>query len=151
MGLDTSHDCWHGSYGGFREFREMVGRAAGLPYRLITNPESYDHGKYTVDIDWDPYPDEALYGRWRKTKPVWVRKGDIYGVPIQDDVLYLIVHSDCEGQLRCGYLPKLKARLEEIEPKYDQLAAGTMDEKSLRRFIEGLETAIEAGEHVEFH
>lgn len=151
MGLDTSHDCWHGAYGGFREFRALVGRAAGLPYRLITDTESYDYGKYTVDIDWDLYEDEDLVGRWRKQSPVWQQKGDIYGTPQQDDVLYLIVHSDCEGQLRNGYLSRLKARLEELEPAYDALAVGTSDEKSLRRFIEGLERAIEAGEHVDFH
>lgn len=151
MGLDTSHDCWHGAYSGFRDFRELVGRAAGLPHRLITNPERYDCGRYTADIDWDVYENENLQGRWRKASPAWRQKGDIYSSPVQDDVLYLIVHSDCDGQLRNGYLPKLKARLEELEPKYDELAAGNFDEKSLRRFIDGLERAIEAGEHVDFH
>lgn len=136
MGLDTSHDCWHGSYGGFMQFREAVGRAAGLPYR-----------EYTLDINWDIYPEEALYGRWRKVRPVWEREGDIYSHPTQDDVLYLIIHSDCEGQLRNGYLPKLKARLEELAPKL----AGVYYEAALHRFIMGLGAAIAAGEHVDFH
>lgn len=150
MGLWMSHDCWEGSYGGFREFRELVGRAAGLPYRVITTPGAYDYGKFTVDIDWDLYENENLEGRWRKVAPVWQRKDDLYGHPHQDDVLYLIVHSDCDGQLRNGYLPKLKSRLEELKPRYDEIAVGTSDEKSLHRFIDGLERAIEAGEHVEF-
>lgn len=152
MGLDTSHDCWHGAYSGFREFREFVGRAAGLPYRLITDPDAYDNGQCTLDIDWDIYPEGALYGRWRRAAPVWQQKGDIYGTPTQDDVLYLLVHSDCNGELRCGYLPKLKARLEEIEPEYERLTAGKPYlQGRLRRFINGLEAAIEAGEHVDFH
>lgn len=151
MGLNTSHGCWDGPYSSFRDFRELVGRAAGLPYRLITDPSAYDYGKWTADIDWSIYPAAAYQGHWYKVQPTWVRNGDIYSHPKQDDVLYLIVHSDCDGKLRRGYLPRLKARLEELEPRYDQLAAGGYGEKSLRRFIEGLERAIEAGEHVDFH
>ncbi len=30
MGLDTSHDCWHGSYSSFSRFREKICEAAGL-------------------------------------------------------------------------------------------------------------------------
>lgn len=30
MGLDTSHNCWHGSYSSFNAFREAVCEAAGL-------------------------------------------------------------------------------------------------------------------------
>ena len=151
MGLDTSHDAWYGPYGSFREFRELVGRAAGLPYRVINKPGHYDHGTFTVDIDWDLYDIENLQGRWHKKRPVWQRKGDIYGVPKQDDVLYLIVHSDADGQLRNGYLPRLKARLEELEPRYNELAHGNIYAMgSLQRFIEGIDRAIETGEHITF-
>lgn len=31
MGLDTTHDCWHGPYGAFGRWREELTRAAGLP------------------------------------------------------------------------------------------------------------------------
>jgi len=30
MGLDTSHDAWHGSYGGFNQFRRELAKAAGI-------------------------------------------------------------------------------------------------------------------------
>lgn len=151
MGLDTTHDCWHGSYGGFREFREMVGRAAGLPYRIITDQTHYDFGQPTVDIDWDLYTDENLHGRWHKQRPVWQRAGDVYGTPKQDDVLYLIVHSDCDGELRREYLPRLRDRLIEIEPEYERLTADdSYLHGRLRQFIDGLDSAIEAGEHVTF-
>lgn len=150
MGLDTTHDCWHGAYGGFREFREKVGIAAGLPYRIITDEERYDKGQRTLDIDWDRYPAEALYGRWRKVRPSWIRKGDVYGTPVYDDVLYLLVHSDCDGELRLGYLPRLKARLEQLEPAYENITSD-WDQSRLRQFINGLELAIEQREHVRFH
>lgn len=31
MGLDVTHDCWHGSYGTFMEWRRALTNAAGLP------------------------------------------------------------------------------------------------------------------------
>lgn len=30
MGLDTTHDCYHGSYSGFHNFRVDVAKAAGI-------------------------------------------------------------------------------------------------------------------------
>lgn len=30
MGLDTTHDCWHGPYSAFGQWREVVCAAAGL-------------------------------------------------------------------------------------------------------------------------
>lgn len=29
MGLDTTHDCWHGPYSSFNRFREEISKAAG--------------------------------------------------------------------------------------------------------------------------
>ena len=31
MGLDTTHDAWHGAYSSFMRWREAVAKAAGLP------------------------------------------------------------------------------------------------------------------------
>lgn len=31
MGLDTTHDCWHGAYGSFEYWRREIAKAAGLP------------------------------------------------------------------------------------------------------------------------
>ncbi len=30
MGLDTSHDCWHGSYGAFNRWRTKIAEVAGF-------------------------------------------------------------------------------------------------------------------------
>lgn len=30
MGLDTSHGCWHGSYGTFNTFRRWIGKNIGI-------------------------------------------------------------------------------------------------------------------------
>jgi len=148
MGLDTSHDCWHGSYGGFAEFREAVGKAAGFNYRTVVD----DFGsRPLLDIDWDSVPIERLYGKWGKQPPT-VESVGIYDPPITDPVLYLLVHSDCEGKLRRGYLPALRNRLEEIEPAYRaQFHDDSFMADRLRGFIEGLDRAIAANQHVDFH
>lgn len=46
MGLDTTHDCWHGSYSGFMRWRQAVAAAAGLPE--LERMEGYGG-----DIAWD--------------------------------------------------------------------------------------------------
>lgn len=147
MGLDTTHDCWHGAYGGFYEFRKVVGFAAGLPYRRVID----DHrvGDLELDIDWDAVSMRQIMGHWDCKGPT-VKASGVYDPPITDPVLYLLVHSDCDGKLRREYLPALKARLEELEPEYERLTVGDDYLRGrLRQFINGLEAAIEAGEHVE--
>lgn len=149
MGLDTSHDCWHGAYSGFAMFREAVGRAAGLPYR-IAEKQYGDGTRYVLDIDWNTVTSEQIEGDW-ETPPTWQRPDDIYGSPIHDPVLYLLIHSDCDGYLRLEYLPALKARLEELEPAFERATADSEYLRgSLRQFINGLEAAIDAYEDVEF-
>lgn len=152
MGLDTTHDCWSGGYTGFGLFRGLVGRAAGMPYRK-PNLMAGEFGLDVLSINWDTITEQQLSGQWGDDPTVM--PADIYGPPITDPVLYLLVHYDCEGELRLDYLPALRARLEEIEPEYDRLVSA--DERwrryasSLRRFIDGIGDAIEAGEHVQFH
>lgn len=151
MGLNTSHGCFDGGYSGFRMFRELVGKAAGLPHE----PLKWGRDDDDFGIDWTTVTMRQIAGHWDR-KPPTVETRGIYDPPITDPVLYLIVHSDCDGKLRRGYLPALKARLEEIEPAYDALiprapAGYRYCASKLRTFIEGLGTAIEAGEHVEFH
>lgn len=149
MGLDTTHDCWHGAYSGFGIFREMVGRAAGLPYRLSATAEQYDDDiRHVLDIDWDQITGAQIAGDW-KEPPCITRVG--YDPPLRDPVLYLLIHSDCDGKLRCKYLKQLKARLEELLPKFNELAGDGYCEGRLEQFINGLGKAIKKGDDVSFH
>lgn len=150
MGLNTTHGCWDGSYSSFNMFREMVGKAAELPHSA---------GPYeteVLDIDWQDVTDEQLAGEWHDTQPVAQPSlSRLYDPPIADAVLYLLIHSDCDGRLRLEYLPALKVRLEEIAPEYERLAERMPPgyrhlRHKLRWFIKGLSAAIEAGEHVDF-
>ena len=35
MGLDTTHDCWHGSYSAFAIWRKKLAEAANIPLDLM--------------------------------------------------------------------------------------------------------------------
>lgn len=129
MGLDTTHDCWHGAYGGFKIFREAVGKAAGLPYR-----KAKDGDGLVLDIDWEQVTEGQIAGQWGKQDPVGYRTPGSYDPPIRDDVLYLLIHSDCGGKLRRGYLPRLRKRLSELVPAYEKLVAET---DTYRNYLEG--------------
>lgn len=146
MGLDTTHDCWHGAYSGFAMFRETVGRAAGLPYR-VANKQYGDGIRHTLDIDWEQITEAQIAGDWTEP-PCITRLG--YDPPLTDPVLYLLIHSDCDGKLRCKYLKDLKYRLEELVPKFNELAGDGYCEGSLDRFIKGLGEAITRGDDVSF-
>lgn len=150
MGLSTTHSCWDGSYSGFYLFRQAVLCASGLPTTAPNSLEPLERGPQ-LDIDWDTVTDRQIMGHWDRKGPTVAMIG---GPLLTDPVLYLLVHSDCEGKLRRGYLPALKSRLEEIAPRYADTAAmldGSYLSRRLGQFIDGLAAAIEAGEHVEFH
>lgn len=155
MGLDTTHDCWHGAYSGFHIFRELVGKAAGLPFCTAERQWYEDKDSLVLDIDWDKITAEQIAGKWPKNTPLEgpvVERGPGYDPPLQDNVLYLLIHSDCDGKLKNRYLPQLKTRLEELEPEYEKLTADDRYAQGrLRQFIDGLRHAIEAGEDVGFH
>ena len=42
MGLDTSHDCWHGPYSAFRRFREKIAEVAWGVTDCYSDDERFD-------------------------------------------------------------------------------------------------------------
>lgn len=53
MGLDTSHDCWRGSYSHFNQWRDWIAGRVGIPIRSMDG-----HGG---DTPWDVLrPDPLL-------------------------------------------------------------------------------------------
>jgi hypothetical protein len=56
MGLDTSHDCWHGSYHAFGVFRRALAKAAGLP-----DLDSMEGFGSLSPIRWDSLPPDPIH------------------------------------------------------------------------------------------
>lgn len=137
MGLDTTHDCWHGAYGAFARWRDEIARAAGVPFAV--DPEHGDREHYTLPWHW--LKPENYQGDWDH-------------VPGDDPLIVLLGHSDCDGVIHPQHGALIADRLEELLPKLDERHAGghiwNMREVT-ERFIAGLREAASLGEDVEFH
>lgn len=132
MGLDTSHDCWHGSYGSFSRWRNELARVAGYSFD--------ERGDYV--LPWDMFELKNYQGEWDSP-------------PGDDPLLYLLVHSDCDGVIHPEQGIHIAARLEQLLPLLDDgkstghLAPSIKDKT--QQFIDGLRAAAAAGEDVDFH
>jgi hypothetical protein len=125
MGLDTTYDCWHGSYGTFGWWRGYVFDAAF--------PEESIH----VDAPMYTYLD--LVEAWSKDDP-----------RLEDPIMTLLLHSDCDGEIEVKDLLPLANRLELLIPKLTEQRPDWAPERAWT-FINGLRAAHAAGEPVEFH
>jgi hypothetical protein len=134
MGLDTTHDAWHGAYGAFTRFRNALAEAAG-----------YAVEDRNVALDWGHVEEGNLYGEWDS-------------IPCNtlgpDPLLFLIIHSDCEGHIEPEHCALLADRLEELLPAIgEQDGGGHLGDvgTATRRFINGCRAAAAEGERLEFH
>lgn len=134
MGLDTTHDCFHGAYSSFNRWRTEITKAAGLK----TIPS--DYGIEILDIDWDRFTDANIQGRWES--------------PPDDPLMILIIHSDCDGIIPYEYCEHLATRLEQLLPNLREDGEGHLSRLGVKgttqRFINGLRLAHELNEDVEF-
>lgn len=148
MGLDTSHDCWHGGYGRFGQWRIALAKVAGLP------PLEFMEGFWRTGDDTDPFfmagidmsPERRI--EWADgTAKHFQSLLPIRWECLKEDVLHeLLNHSDCDGKLRaeiCGPLAdRLEALLDDMPEQWKETTT---------KFIAGLRDAAEAGEPVEFY
>lgn len=139
MGLDTSHDCWHGPYSSFSRWRNSVTRTAGYAMNR------YEEGplrsnEYAAVLDLGSFESKNYQGKWDTTP--------------KDPLLILIVHSDCDGHIKPKHAKLLADRLEEIMgwmPADRDIDLGHGDRALTQQFINGLRAAHAANEKVVFH
>ena len=142
MGLWASHGCWDaGSYSAFTRWRNEVARAGGYTIREA-NDDERAVGCYSsmVDIDWDAFEAKNYQGEWDSP-------------PGDDPLLFLIVHSDCDGVIHPAQGVHIARRLEQLLPLLDESASGghiASVRDWTERFIAGLRKAAAAGEDVQF-
>jgi len=138
MGLDTSHDCWHGAYSAFTRWRNTLAEIAG--YRL-GKPDPTAPWYECAEINWEAITPDNLQGVWER-------------VP-EDPLIVLIAHSDCDGEIRPREAGPLADRLEELLPKITELGVGAGHignwREKTQKFIDGLRRAAKNDEPVKFH
>lgn len=132
MGLDVSHNCWSGPYSAFNRWRDKLAEVAG--YKFVHSNDGFPHD--VVDLQWDSYQTKNYYGDW-DTEP-------------DDALIYLIVHSDCEGVIHPEHAGPLADRLTKLLPYLSDTHLNSYLALT-RRFIRGLRLAAAAGQDVVFH
>lgn len=140
MGLDTSHDCWHGAYSAFGRWRAHLAIAAGSKLGEYEVSPAWPYQR--AELPWDMFRKENYQGDWSN------------GPAVEDPLLYLIVHSDIEGVIHPEEGRHLAARLEQIMPHLDESGGGPQIRSmtaTTQQFIDGLRRAALAGEDVEFY
>lgn len=139
MGLDTSHDCWHGAYSAFMTWREKISEVCGLPplrlmegfYGGLGSPKTdYESVNNLLPIKWDCI---------KISRPLYV----------------LLSHSDCEGKIDAKDCGPMADELEKLIPIFASLPdqgghIGNWQHKT-QKFIDGLRLAYSQGEDVDFH
>ena len=159
MGLDCSHDAWHGAYSAFMRWRQTLAEVAGLPplelmegfysplQRGGTSVPTLYYGLTTLEPafgpDSRPYLaniDDRLPIRWDCLKPS----------PLHE----LLFHSDCDGEIaadRCGPIADALESLIPLLPEGE--ADGHIGNwlAKTQQFVDGLRAAAAAGEALRFH
>jgi hypothetical protein len=140
MGLDTTHDAWHGPYGSFSRWRQSVAQAAGITSYQVPDSSGYMNTEYDHP-EWDDRLSlDEVQGKWKRK--------------LDEPLFYLIWHSDCDGYIKPKQAKLLAARLKELLPKMSE--SDSWDWKYTTRgrteaFIAGLERAIAEDKKVKFH
>jgi len=159
MGLDCSHNAWHGAYSAFMRWRTMLADVAGLPplelmdgfYASLDSngpgiPTLY-HGMNTKEPAFGPDSrphlaslDDRLPISWDCLKPS----------PLHE----LLYHSDCDGEIAADHCEQIADALEALIPLLPNEEAGGhighWREKT-QQFVDGLRAAAAAGEALDFH
>lgn len=97
MGLDCSHDAFHGAYSAFNRFRQAIAKAMGG--------------------SWPPHEDMSL-------NPEQWYWGDGYNEETHRGIFVLMSHSDCDGEISPKDCLLVAHDLESLLPKLDAMGDG---------------------------
>lgn len=139
MGLDCSHDAFHGAYGSFNRFRQAVCYVIGGSYP----PHNKDNLLlWNSDIP----PDE---NQW-----YW---GYGYSVDTHPGLHLFLCHSDCDGEISPEDCIKVAQELEILIPRLKDLGMGHGHIESqggyaavCQKFVDGCKEAAKLGEPLVF-
>lgn len=155
MGLDISHNTWHGSYGSFMTFREKIAEVSGVPpLRLMEGfyeplesairtgggPATLWHGPmHEFFSSAIKHIDAQLPIKWESLK--------------ENPLHELLYHSDCDGEIAWENCKGIADELTKILPLMPEgIAPGHIGDWRLKTqtFIDGCMRAYNAKENLTF-
>lgn len=151
MGLDTTHDAWHGAYSAFMRWRQEIAKVAGLPPLMLME------GFYkSNDPIFDPMWSMDKGSRSENPDPTLAALKQ--QLPIRWDCLkpsplhILLYHSDCEGDIPWEDCQPIASALSELLPKIEGEGGGHIGnyKQKTQQFIDGLLRAAAAKEDLIF-
>ena len=120
MGLDTTHDAWHGPYSSFNDWRYWIAKQ--------------------IDINLDDYKGYAARGG-SGTKDLNT---------IDHPLMPLFNHSDCDGELTPDECRQIAKGLKEILSKIEKDNTPVSNWQLTYNFMKGCIKAANANENIEF-
>lgn len=143
MGLDCSHDAFHGAYSAFNSFRQAVAHAIGgsYPTHWLRNADGSPVQPFVVDQSKEE-------GRW-----YW---GEGYSQKTHPGLYEFFCHSDCDGEITPDMCKAVADELEPLLDKMPEQASGHIAGRGgyrqvLQYFIDGCRAAHAKSEPLNFH
>lgn len=148
MGLDCSHNAFHGAYSAFNSFRQAVAEARGCRYppHFVRNRDGSDvlePGKQIrmLDMSMDQDMWYTAPGMTKENSP---------------GIYEFLSHSDCDGEISPEMCLLVASELEPLLDKMPDESSGHIAARGgyrevLRLFIEGCRAAAAEGVPLDFH
>lgn len=148
MGLDTTHDAWHGAYSAFNRFRQAICEATGGSFP--------PHWQYEPDGTLKKGQDGRVLMKEGMNEE-FVYMPDC--APVGSGLREFLMHSDCDGEISPEMCVKVADELESILPKIEALgwiAGGHIAARGgfvevTRKFIAGCRAAAAENVPLGFH
>jgi hypothetical protein len=152
MGLDCSHDAFHGAYTAFNRFRQAVCFALGDGSSFPPHFRYHNDGSLMEDAQ-----GRVLYHEDLDPNSFYWPDG--YTQEAHPGLHLFLSHSDCDGEISPEMCVKVADELEQLLPKVEALGwvdGGHIERNGgyvevLRQFIRGCRAAAAAGEALDFH
>jgi hypothetical protein len=144
MGLDVSHDAFHGAYGRFRRLRSAITEAIGGSYP--------PHFQYNEDGSVAELRVGTPLYKARALDPHKFYIGAGYQTREWRGLFAFLSHSDCDGIISPTMCIKVAENLEAILPKIEALKWDGDDYVELtKQFIRGCRAAAAKNEKLRFY
>lgn len=156
MGLDTSHNAWHGAYSAFMRWRQELAKVAGLPplnlmegFYSPVDAASFG-GSPTIYVGMGASNELARNSVKRLEDSLPIKWDCLKPSPLHE----LLYHSDCDGNISASSCGPIADELEKLLPLLpDKDAGGHIGHwrEKTQEFIDGLRRASTANEPLDFH